>query len=585
MRAIAPQHQQGLLSRAEISLPRTEDSTSSRIERPAIVWSWIVVTLFGLFQAMAARFYMNPDGISYADLADAYVRGDLHNALSACWSPLYPILLSIAFRIAHPSPYFEAIAIHLLNFFLYLICFATLQVFIFEVSALRAFQSGNAGVRFTRAGLLVLGTIVFLTATQHYLPLSLVTPDLCVVAVALVASTMIVRLEYLAVNNKRLVVLGLVLGIGYLAKAAFFPIAFAFMAAAVARRTGYHRVLAHCAVLLGAFLVVAGPNIRAVSKIVHSITFADTGRLNYLLFVNGTSLIHFEIPGNAQGSPAHPTRKIFENPNVYEFGTPIGGTYPVWLNPSYWNEGISPKFDIGQQLNAIRVTSYAYNAIFAKVSALFFGWLFLAILQHRSGSSLRRNFLESWRILLPPLAGLAVYWPVYVEGRYIAGFILIIVIALYSSVDLPDYRVSRNVLSTTVIVLGLTTLISLYPSFHSSIEASFQSLPNEQWEVAKALHQDFGLRDGDSVGCIGNCIFSYWARLGRLRIVTEIPNRQARLFRGSTPSAQFAALRSMAAAGAKVAVTTGYVGNNWRQIGQTDYYLYELRPDGKTQAP
>lgn len=577
MPTIAPQYDQHVVNPAKVFAAETEESASRRTEHRIILWSWIVIALFGLFQAMAARFYMNPDGISYADLADAYNRGDLQTAISAYWSPLYPILMSLQFRIFHPSPYLESVAIHLLNFVLYLICFASVQLFIFEASASRA-SSAKEAVRFSRSALLGFASLVFLTATQHYLPLSLVTPDLCVVAVALCASTMVLRLERLGITNKRLIAVGLIVGVGYLAKAAFFPVAFVFMAVALARKIDLRTLLVRSGIMLGAFLIIAGPNIIAISKIKHSITFADTGKLNYLWFVNGMSSIHFEVPGNTQGSPTHPSRKIFENPNVYEFARPIQGTYPVWFNPSYWNDGISPKFDVGQQLNAMRATSNVYKAIFSNAGALLFIWLLLAILQHRCGISLRANLLESWRIMIPALAALLVYWPVFVEGRYVAGFIIIILIAMYSSIRLPRNPVSEHALTAALIVLAVITLIDLYPPFHDNVQLAFQEQANPQWEVAMALQRDFGLQNGDSVGCIGNCFFSYWARLGKLRIVTEIPNRQARVFWTSSAAAQAAALHSMATAGAKVVVTTTNSGERWERLRETNYFVFDLRP-------
>ena len=580
MPAVSPQDQPQLVNPTEISLPQNCHSSSREVEQRVMMWSWIVVSIFGFFQAMAGRFYMNPDGVSYSDLADAYSRADWHSAISPYWSPLYPFLLSIAFRLVHPSAYFEPIAIHLLNFLLYLVCFACLQLFIFEIAMPRDVQSVNGGVRFSRPALLAFGAVAFLTLAQHYLPLSLVTPDLCVLAVALLASTAVLRLERLGINNGRLIGLGIILAIGYLAKAAFFPVAFVFMAAALARKTALRTLLVRSCVVTAAFFAIAGPNILAVSKIKHSITFADTGKLNYLWFVNGMSSIHFEVPGNTQGLPIHPSRKIFDNPNVYEFASPVRGTYPVWFNPSYWNEGVSPRFDLEQQLNAIRATSYAYKAMFSKASEFFFAWLLLAVLQYQSGLSLLTNLQERWRILVPSLAALAVYWPVFVEGRYIAGFILIIWIAMYSSIRLPDNRVSGNLLSATVTVLAVAMLITLYPQLHDNVEASSQPMPNPQWEVAKALHRDFGLQDNDSVGCIGHCFFSYWARLAHLKIVTEIPSHQAFVFHSSSPSTRLTALRSMAATGAKVVLTPINFGDGWERVGQTDYFLYDLRSLG-----
>jgi hypothetical protein len=43
-------------------------------------------------------------------------------------------------------------------------------------------------------------------------------------------------------------------------------------------------------------------------------------------------------PGHADAQ--HPTRQIYGGPAVYEFATPIAGTYPVWYDPSYWYAGL-----------------------------------------------------------------------------------------------------------------------------------------------------------------------------------------------------------------------------------------------------
>ena len=40
----------------------------------------------------------------------------------------------------------------------------------------------------------------------------------------------------------------------------------------------------------------------------------------------------------------HPTRQIMTHPPVFEFDGPVPGTYPPWTDPSYWNEGVHPRF-------------------------------------------------------------------------------------------------------------------------------------------------------------------------------------------------------------------------------------------------
>lgn len=45
------------------------------------------------------RQAVNPDGISYLDIADAYLVGDLSNVVNGYWCPLYSWLLAVALRL------------------------------------------------------------------------------------------------------------------------------------------------------------------------------------------------------------------------------------------------------------------------------------------------------------------------------------------------------------------------------------------------------------------------------------------------------------------------------------------------------
>ena len=50
-------------------------------------------------------FSVNPDGVSYLDIADAYLRGDWHAAVSTYWSPLYSWLLAAGLAVFRPAPF------------------------------------------------------------------------------------------------------------------------------------------------------------------------------------------------------------------------------------------------------------------------------------------------------------------------------------------------------------------------------------------------------------------------------------------------------------------------------------------------
>ena len=97
--------------------------------RPLIL-CWLTAVGLGGIHAWSARHDMNPDGINYLDLSDAFLQGNWEAAVNGTWSPLYPLLLSIARFIARPSPYWEFAVAHALNFIIYLFALAAFHFFL-----------------------------------------------------------------------------------------------------------------------------------------------------------------------------------------------------------------------------------------------------------------------------------------------------------------------------------------------------------------------------------------------------------------------------------------------------------------------
>ena len=63
---------------------------------------------------------MNPDGISYLDIGDAYFRADWRNAINPVWSPFYSWLLGFANLITRPSISWQFPTVHITNFLIFL---------------------------------------------------------------------------------------------------------------------------------------------------------------------------------------------------------------------------------------------------------------------------------------------------------------------------------------------------------------------------------------------------------------------------------------------------------------------------------
>jgi len=81
--------------------------------------------------------------------------------------------------------------------------------------------------------------------------------------------------------------------------------------------------------------------------------------------------VHWEGQPPGTGIPAHPQRKLADEPTVYEFAAPIGGSYPLWYDPSYWYEGIKPHFSLKGQLMALYRTTSSYLRIFSATGTLY----------------------------------------------------------------------------------------------------------------------------------------------------------------------------------------------------------------------
>src|SRR5262245_31889130 len=94
------------------------------------VTCWVVALVLGAAQAWVTRFTMNPDGVSYLDIGDAYWRGDWHNAINAYWSPLYSWILGLLLKALRPSSYWEYPLVHLVNFLIYVAALACFEFFL-----------------------------------------------------------------------------------------------------------------------------------------------------------------------------------------------------------------------------------------------------------------------------------------------------------------------------------------------------------------------------------------------------------------------------------------------------------------------
>ncbi|TMI82348.1 MAG: hypothetical protein E6H04_04925, partial [Bacillati bacterium ANGP1] len=136
--------------------------------------AWVVLAAAGAVYAWAGRHEMNPDGMSYLDVASAFMRGDWRMALNRHWSPLYPALLAVTLRVVRPTPYDEFATVQGLNFVIFL---GALVSFEFLLSRLIRYH-GTFTAKASSAGrfalpewaLRILGYLLFAYASLPLIP-------------------------------------------------------------------------------------------------------------------------------------------------------------------------------------------------------------------------------------------------------------------------------------------------------------------------------------------------------------------------------------------------------------------------------
>lgn len=587
----------------------TDRQMTLRVAAVACLVSCFVVAL----DLWDHRDLFDPEGISYLDMADAYRRGDWRDALVGHWSPLYAWLLALMMLFFNPSAQWEFTAVHALNYCIYLVALTSFSLFMREF--LRANRETNGNERLPDWSWLVLGYSLFTWSTIQLMPPHLPEPDSIVCALLYLIFALLFRIRDGAMSWGESVFLGALLGLGYLAKAIMFPMAFIFIGVALtlARRTAKLRIV----VAFFVFLFLSLPYIVVLSDANERWMFSDAGRLNYAWHINQVKRwSHWQGEEAVHGTPVHPTRKIYDDPPMYEFGTPFDVTYPPWYDPSYWYEGVKLKIDLQEQLSVFARNAkaillflasspgpavpkapayydldYSYGQTIGALLTLFC----VMVLANVGRASVVPGIARHWFVLVPIGAVLGAYALLHVDGRYIGAYVVVLWMTLFRSITVPhseeSKRLSVALLAAAALITVITLALGTGPAvWHAAryfvtgnARVSFLQSGYTNWKVATYLH-DAGLRAGDRVGSVGWTYSAYWARMARVHIVAEVPEEAggAKAFWSSSPEKKAVVMQLFRDVGAKAAVAregvpSGSAPENWRRIGDTDYYVYVLQ--------
>jgi hypothetical protein len=526
------------------------------------VAGWLLALSLGALQAWAGRFPIGEDGVSYLDIADAYLRGDWANAFSAYWSPAYSWVLAAGLGLTRPSPYLESTIVHAINFVIYIGALGAFEFLLRQLLALHRQRQHLAGDQretlLPANALRCLGYGLFVWMSLQWITVTVETPDMLLSALVYVAAGLLLRMRSRRPSALTFLAYGAVLGLAYLTKSAMLPLSmmfFVLIAFAVRNRpaaagptpaastpagptpagptpakpTPAKPTLWRGVALAAAtFAIVTTPYIATISTLKGRVTFGDTGKLAYVWHANEAldrvQHWHAEFPDDRR--PVHPTRKVFERPALYEFGSdPVGGSYPVWYDPSYWHEGLEPHFDLAGQLRTLRWSADVWRRLLiTDGDFLLFGALVLLSVAFRRLSAMRRHLTDNAVLLIPFIVALCLYSIVLVSPRYVAVFAVLFWLGVFASVRLPQSPVSRRLGWAVVAAMLLMMTLRVLPwsiTLVRDVREQRDARAHMFWQIAEGL-REAGARPGDAVAGIGYGAPAYWARLARVRIVAEL---------------------------------------------------------------
>jgi hypothetical protein len=557
------------------------------------LFCWLAVSVVGLLEALSHRFQMGDDGVNYLEVAQNYLRGDWHNAVNAYWSPLYSWLLAIPLSFLHSSLYWESTLVHLVGFVIFLSSYAAFEFLLSEL--LRSPLAGRSGhdpvAGLSESAWRILGLALFLYSALFLAEYNGTTPDLCVTVAVFAATGLLLRIQSGRAGWGTYAWFGAAVGLGYLAKAAMFPLSFIFFGVAffAAPASEKHRSRILAAVFT--FALIAGPWVAVLSHSKGRLTFGDGGKFAYLAAMNTGWKSGFKGLSLSDDSHyVHTFAKLADHPEALGFASPISGSFPPSYDGTYWLEGAKAQFRWSAQLTILHGSYDYYFDMLLGEKGLLAGLLILVLVQGKFRLYIA-TLARSWPIWLPAAAALGMYALVLVQTRYVAPFAALIWISLFASLRFPDSGETKRWLLAVPIAILLVIALPIGRSLVSDAYRTFRPEPFEDWAIAGALHRS-GVPSNHSIAIIGLPAGTlYWARLAGVRIVAAVPPGAVGDYWSAPPDVQ-AHLNSLFAQTGAIAVVSCAPPPyrnlpGWTQLASSSCYLTLLpsAPQSESSHP
>lgn len=541
----------------------------------------ILCLAFGAAQIWISRYALGSDGVSYLDIGDAFFRGQWSQAINGYWSPLYAWCEGLALGLIKPSLWWEPITVHAVNFVIYVLSLFSFRFLLHSVLRSLGKNSASTSEEYIPLSAWILtglGYCIFLWATIELIDASYITPDLMVAMFTFLLGGYLVELREGGSLGK-FALFGVICGAAYWSKAVMFPVSFGFLAILLFSGALSKRRVVGVLLAAALFLGVSAPLIAALTKQKGRFTFGDSGKLNYAFWVNpGISQKNWQGDPSEGEVPKHTTRQVLDRPPTFEFAEPIGGTYPPWFDPSYWDEGAHGTWRLRSQIRVLVQSARNYSKMLIAQLGLLTG-IGIFLLWGRAPA--RKAIFANWPLILAGCVSIGLYSLVLVRSRYVAGSFVLVFMAILAGIRLPRgaQRTPVTKCITAAVMGSILLSIVAFLAEAAYVTNTVYDYPSDKDYVRAAEGlRNMGLPAGEKVAIIGDGDVQYWARLGKFKIVAEVfaPDAERMPFWGESWERRGLAYECFRRAGAKAAVVwspTASVDPGWERVGNTNYFV------------
>jgi hypothetical protein len=443
---------------------------------------------------------------------------------------------------------------------------------------------------------MMIGYLLFVYGSLYLVEIWAVTPDMLFAAFVLLAGGLFLKIGSQSARLRTYAIFGIVLGVGYYAKAAMFPTAILLLLATVLMTRRVPGGLKGSVVAALVFAAIAGPLVVAISAETGAVSVGAGGRHVYIREVN-------HVPPNRQSSesvpvgiPDNPVNRISVHPPVYEFSTPVGGTYPLHYDPTHWYLGLAPVVESSTQLKILAASGRYFADLFLKRQGLLLGAVLILLLS--SAGIAQADMQRSGKKYLLVVVGilLASFAFVYVEDRYIGAFVMLFWGCLFGNIAMAESTSSKRLLRVSGVTL-VAILMVMVVSFNLDGLSKVlgvdgnpwkpESAPDEQVartlppiEFAKSI-ESMGISSGDAIGYFGYPSRNlYFARLLGVRVVAEIPQEDIDDFWRTPVDRQREVFALLARTGITAVIAEEVPTNSatvdWQRIADSRHHIFFL---------